>query len=100
MKEFCALRPKDDSSEKKKVKGTKQCVIKCNIMFKDYKDCLFNNKIILKSQQRFKSNQHNVYTIEINKIALSSMMIRDYKHLIGLQHIHMEHQLLKFVKVK
>ena len=30
------------------------------------------DKIILKSQQRFKSNHHNVYTEEINKIALSS----------------------------
>ena len=37
-----------------------------------YKDCLFNNKIILKSQQRFKSDHHNVYTIEINKTALSN----------------------------
>ena len=43
----------------------------CN-MFENYKDCLFNHKIILKSQQRFKSNHHNVYTEEINKIALSS----------------------------
>ena len=34
--------------------------------------CLFNNKIILKSQQRFKSDHHNVYTEKINKIALSS----------------------------
>ena len=41
-------------------------------MFENYKDCLFNNKIILKSQQRFKSNHHKVYTEEINKIALSS----------------------------
>ena len=41
-------------------------------MFKDYKDCNFNNKIILKSQQRFKSDYHNVYTEQINKIALSS----------------------------
>ena len=29
-------------------------------------------KIILKSQQRFKSDYHNVYTEQINKIALSS----------------------------
>ena len=36
------------------------------------KDCLSNNKIILKSQQRFKSDHHKVYTEEINKIALSS----------------------------
>ena len=78
MKEFCAFRPKayanliDDDSEKKKAKGTKKCVIKRNIKFKDYKDCLFNNKIILKSQQRFKSDHHEVYTEEVNKIALSS----------------------------
>ena len=41
-------------------------------MFKNYIDCSFNNKIILKSQQRFKSNCDNVYTEQINKIALSS----------------------------
>ena len=33
---------------------------------------MFNDKIILKSRQRFKSNHHKVYTEEINKIALSS----------------------------
>ena len=37
-----------------------------------YKDCLLTNKIVLKSQQRFKSERHDVYTEEINKIALSS----------------------------
>ena len=41
-------------------------------MFENYKDWLLNDKIILKSQQRFKSDHHNVYTEEINKIALSS----------------------------
>ena len=41
-------------------------------MVKNYKDCSWNNKIILKSQQRFKSEHHNVYTEQINKIALSS----------------------------
>ena len=38
----------------------------------DYKDCLLNNEIILKSQERFKSERHDAYTEEINKIALSS----------------------------
>ena len=33
--------------------------------------CLIN-KIILKSQRRFKSDHHNVYIEQINKIALSS----------------------------
>ena len=41
-------------------------------MFKNYIDCSFNNKIILKSQQKFKSNCDNVYTEQINKITLSS----------------------------
>ena len=62
----------DDNSRIKKSKGTKKCVIKRYLMFENYKDCLFNNKIILKSKQIFKSDHHNVYTEEINKIALSS----------------------------
>ena len=41
-------------------------------MSENYKDCFFNNKIILKSQQRFRRNHLNVYTEEINKIALTS----------------------------
>ena len=48
------------------------CVIKRELMFKNYKDCLFNGEVILKSQQRFKSDHHKVYTEEVNKIALSS----------------------------
>ena len=78
MKEFCALSAKtyaylmDDDSEKKKAKRTKKCVIKRGLMFENYADCLFNNKIILKSQQRFKSDHHEVYTEEVNKIVLNS----------------------------
>ena len=45
---------------------------KKKIEFNDYKDCLLNNKVVLKSQQRFKSERHDVYTEEVNKIALSS----------------------------
>ena len=41
-------------------------------MFDNYTDSLFNDKIILQSQQRFKSDCRNVYTEQINKIALSS----------------------------
>ena len=76
--EFVALRLKtyrslmDDDSEAKKAKGKKNCVIKRMLKFNDYKDCLLNDEIILKSQQRFKSEANNVYTEEINKIALSS----------------------------
>ena len=85
-----------------KIKGHKKCVIKGKPKFKDYKNCLKvaqienkisqlkkiknhtesirenhnefteNNKLILKTQQRFKSERHNVFTKEINKIVLSS----------------------------
>ena len=41
-------------------------------MFENYKDYLFNKKVLLKSQQRFKSDHHKVYKEEIKKIALSS----------------------------
>ena len=80
--EFCVLRPKtysyltDDCKEDKKAKGTKKCVIKQRLKFNDYKNCLLNNEIVLKSQQRFKSERHDVYTEEtafdFEKIALSS----------------------------
>ena len=41
-------------------------------MLKNYTDSLLNNKILLKSQQRFKSDYHNVYPQQINRTALSS----------------------------
>ena len=78
MIDFIGLRTKtwsylmDNGSEHKKAKGAKKCVIKQGLRFENYKDCSFNNKTILKSQQRFKSDYHNVYTEQINKIALNS----------------------------
>ena len=41
-------------------------------MFKNYKDSLFNDEVIIRSQQRFRSDHHRLYTEEVNKIALSS----------------------------
>ena len=60
----------DDFKEDKKAKGTKKCVVKRMIKFNDYKNCLLNDEVVLKSQQRFKSREHNVHTENINKIAL------------------------------
>ena len=88
----------DYGSEDKKVKGTKKCVIKRKFKFKYNKNCLEatelekkinpleknkidvvglkefikNNKVILKTRQKFKSEKHHAFTGEINKIALSS----------------------------
>ena len=76
--EFVTLGPKtysyltDDGKEDKKAKGTKKCVIKRMIKFNDYKNCLLKDEVILKSQQRFISKKHDVYTGNINKIALSN----------------------------
>ena len=77
MTEYASIRAKTysflihDFEETKKNKGTKKCVVKRILKFNDYKDCLFNKKIILKLQQRFKSEAHNVYT-EVDKITLRS----------------------------
>ena len=79
MTEFCTLRAKtyafklDDDTEMKKAKGKKKCIVKRELMFQNYKDALFNDKIIIiRSKQRFRSYNHKVYTEEVNKIALSS----------------------------
>ena len=75
--EFVTLMPKtysfltDDGKEDKKAKGTKKCVIKKKIKFNDYKKCLFSDELILRSQQRLISKKHDVYTENVNKIALS-----------------------------
>ena len=61
----------NDFTDLKKAKRTKKCVVKKMLRFSDYKNCLFSNGKVLKSQQRFKSKNHSVYTENINKIALS-----------------------------
>ena len=72
MSESVALRPKTysylmgDGNSDKKAKGTKKCAIKRRLIKQ------LNNEVKLKSQQRFKSEAHNVFTEEVNKIPLSS----------------------------
>ena len=73
-----AIRPKtyayltDDDNKHKKAKGTRKCLKKREITFTNYTDCLYNNKNVYRSQHRFKSYNHDVYTEEVNKIALSA----------------------------
>ena len=101
MKEFCGLRAKtyaflmDNDTEKKKAKETKKCVIKRRLMFDNYKDCLFNDKVIRKTQQRFKSDHHEVYTEEVNNITLRLQTLDKI-----IQHIHKEKTHLKCAKVR
>ena len=76
--ENVTLRPKtysfltDDGKEDKKANRTKKCVKKRLIKFNDYKKCLLNDEVVLKPQKRFISKKHDVYTENINKIALSN----------------------------
>ena len=71
---------------------------KRKLKFNDYTDCVLNNENILKSQQRFKSERHDVHTDEVNKIALSSNDDKRLQNLIDLHQILMEQVLVKYVK--
>ena len=80
--EFVTLRPKtysfftDDVKEDKKTKRTKKYIIKKMIKFNDYKKCLLNDEVIFKSQQRFISKKHDVYTENVNKIAHTDVEVK------------------------
>ena len=41
------------------------------VQVENFKEFIKNNRIILKSQQRFKSKKHNIYTAKVSKIVLS-----------------------------
>ena len=69
-------------------------------MFQNFKNCLFNNESVYRSQERFKSYNHDVYTEEVDKIAFSSNDDKRLQNLIGLEHIYTEQILLKYVKMK
>ena len=90
----------DDNSDVKKSKGTKKGIIKQELMFENYKDCFFNDKIILKSQQRYKSDHYNVYTEEINKIALNSNDDKRLQTSDRIKTYPYGTKLLKYVKMK
>ena len=84
----------------KKAKGTKKkCIIKRRIT-ENYTDCLFNDKIISKPQQRFKSYITKCIQKNLIKLHQAVMMIKDYKHLISLKHTNTEQMRLKCAKVK
>ena len=84
MTEFVALRAKlysykkldasEDTAgrdEVKKCKGIKKCIVKKTLTFEDYKNCLFNDSTEYRSQLMFRSMKHDIFTIEVNKVALN-----------------------------
>ena len=61
-----------EGEESKKCKGVKKSVIKKSILNEDYKKCLFTGKEQLRRMNVIRSYKHEIYTEEINKVALSS----------------------------
>ena len=75
---FVGLRPKlysfkvEDNKEVRKCKGIKKNVVKREITFEDYTQCLFSGEKQMRSINIIRSENHNIYSKEVNKIALSS----------------------------
>ena len=91
IEEFVGLRAKLYSYkmlqgyEEKKCKGVKKPVVKKTIQFEDYKRCLFTGKEQLRTMNVIRSHRHNIYTEEVNKVALSA---NDDKRVISKDGIH------------
>ena len=71
--------------EEKKCKGVTKNVTKRSIQFDDYRECLFSRKEQHRKMNVIRSHCHEIYTEEINKIALSS---DDNKRVIMADGIH------------
>ena len=75
---FVGLRPKlysfkiEESKEVRKCKGIKKNVVKKAIEFEDYVQCLFFGEKQMRSMKIIRSENHDIYSKEVNKIALSN----------------------------
>ena len=85
IKEFVGLRAKlysykmyEGEKEIKKCKGIKKQVVKSSISHEDYKTCLTTGKEQLRKQNILRSYNHEVYTEEVNKVALSALDDKRY----------------------
>lgn len=77
IEEFVGLRAKlysyrMDGEDHKKCKGVKKYVVKKRITHDDYKDCLLTKREQLRKMNVFRSCHHDIYSMEVNKIALSA----------------------------
>ena len=74
--EFVGLKSKMYSyllgeEEHKKAKGVKKNVVKKEIRHQDYKNVLFNNKIMHHQMNTIRSELHQINSYHINKVSLS-----------------------------
>ena len=78
IEEFVGLRAKlysykmYDGKTEKKCKGMKKSVIKNNISFEDYKECLLTKVAQMRQMNVIRSIKHNIFSETVNKIALSA----------------------------
>ena len=84
IKEFVGLRSKlysfvtDEGEETKTCKGIKKQVVESSIRHEHYKTCLTTGKELLRKQIIIRSYEHEVYTEEVNKVALSALDDKRY----------------------
>ena len=56
----------------KKCKGIKKNVVKKGIALEDYVQCLFSGEKQMRAMKIIRSENHDIYSKEVNKIALSN----------------------------
>ena len=93
---FVGLRPKlhsfkvEDGSLTKKCKGIKKNVVKKGIAFEDYVQCLFSGEKQMRTMKIIRSENHDIHSKEVNKIALSNdddkrVLMEDCIHTLALR---------------
>ena len=75
---FVELRPKlysfkiEEDKEVRKCKGIKKNVVKKKLDFDDYFQCLFSGRKEMRSMKIIRSEKHDIYSKEVNKVALTN----------------------------
>ena len=93
---FVGLRPKlysfkvECGQVNKKCKGIKKNIVKKDISFEDYVQCLFSGEKQMRSMKIIRSENHDIYSKEVNKVALSNeddkrKVLKDKVHTLALR---------------
>ena len=57
--------------EIRKAKGVKECVVEKSLTFEDCKKCLFTEEELMKEMNIIRSQNHDIFSLTVNKVALS-----------------------------
>ena len=91
---YSCLKDTDECECGKKVKGTKNNVIKKDIKHENYKDVLFNNKQVYHKIKTIRIQRHQLGNYEINKISLSCFDDKRFLHDNGVTRYNLVHFLV------